>query len=115
MLGRLSRVSNVENAFSLLYRYQSTVQAAKHYDIVVAGGGMVGTTLACTLGKNNLLSEKSIILLESNPQKPWKLSEKYGNRVSALNQTSYELLNKIGAWRHIADARFAPVKRMQVI
>lgn len=115
MIRSLSRISNIsENAF-VSHRCLSTIQPAKHYDIIVAGGGMVGTTLACTLGKNPILSEKSIMLLESSPPKPWNLSQKYGNRVSALNKTSFDLLNKIGAWEHITQARFAPVKRMQVI
>lgn len=117
MIRNLNRISNLkisENAFLVSHRYQSTVQPGKHYDIIVAGGGMVGTTLACTLGKNPVLSEKSIMLLESSPQKPWNLSEKYGNRVSALNKTSFDLLNNIGVWEHIAQSRFAPVKRMQV-
>lgn len=115
MISYLRRIPKIENAFSVLHRYLSTTHNAKHYDIVVAGGGMVGTTLACTLGKNPILSEKNIMLLESSSEKPWKLSHKYGNRVSALNKTSFDLLNKIGAWEHIADARFAPVKQMQVI
>lgn len=31
----------------------STNGPEHHYDIIIAGGGLVGTTLACTLGNNH--------------------------------------------------------------
>ncbi|KAJ8960297.1 hypothetical protein NQ318_004023 [Aromia moschata] len=85
-----------------------------HYDIAIAGGGMVGTTLACTLGKNFKLSNKRILLLESGKKKPWTLPEKYNNRVVSINPGTHKLLNDINAWRHINNNRFATVKRLQV-
>ncbi|XP_019880267.2 ubiquinone biosynthesis monooxygenase COQ6, mitochondrial [Aethina tumida] len=85
-----------------------------HYDIVIAGGGMVGTTLACTLGQNAYLSNKNILLLEAADEKPIKVSSKYSNRVSSLNPGTINLLCEIGAWKHITETRCAPVKQLQV-
>ncbi|XP_055715050.1 ubiquinone biosynthesis monooxygenase COQ6, mitochondrial [Phlebotomus papatasi] len=85
-----------------------------HYDVVIIGGGMIGTTLASAIGKNDYLSELSVLLLEaSEKSKPFS-SSNYSNRVSALNQSSVDLLKSIGAWNHITSARFKTVKRMQV-
>ncbi|XP_064211534.1 ubiquinone biosynthesis monooxygenase COQ6, mitochondrial-like [Tribolium castaneum] len=104
-----------QHTILLARRFQSTHDiSCKHYDVIVAGGGMVGTTLACTLGKNPKLAQKKILLLEGSKQSSWKLPEAYSNRVSALNAATFELLNDIDAWKHIAGARFGPVKRMQV-
>ncbi|KAK4885132.1 hypothetical protein RN001_001403 [Aquatica leii] len=85
-----------------------------HYDIIIVGGGMVGTTLACTLGKNSKLSDHRILLLESGTPHNWIKTEKYSNRVSALNLNTYNLMNKIGAWKHIAEIRCSSVKNMQI-
>ncbi|XP_055381267.1 ubiquinone biosynthesis monooxygenase COQ6, mitochondrial [Condylostylus longicornis] len=87
----------------------------KHYDIIIAGGGLVGTTLACALGKSKFLSECKVLLLEGAPPfKPFDCNSQYGNRVSALNHATVKLMKNIGAWSTISDIRHKPVKQMQV-
>ncbi|KAJ9596115.1 hypothetical protein L9F63_012699, partial [Diploptera punctata] len=90
------------------------IRDTSYYDIVIAGGGMVGTTLACTLGKQPKLSSKKILLLEGSPKQDGELKPEYSNRVSSLNPGTRTLLEEIGVWKHIANARFQPVKKMQV-
>ncbi|KAJ8953058.1 hypothetical protein NQ314_007433 [Rhamnusium bicolor] len=75
----LQRTLNYRNG--IVQKQFSSSQNKNHYDIVIAGGGMVGTTLACTLGRNSKLSSKRILLLEANKEKAWSLPEKYSNRV----------------------------------
>ncbi|XP_057372852.1 ubiquinone biosynthesis monooxygenase COQ6, mitochondrial-like [Daphnia carinata] len=87
--------------------------AARHYDIIISGGGMVGFAMACSLGRNDRLKNQKILLLESSNYKELNLSE-YNLRVCALNLNSKLLLESLGAWQHIVNARYSPVKKMQI-
>jgi 2-polyprenyl-6-methoxyphenol hydroxylase-like FAD-dependent oxidoreductase len=60
------------------------------------------------------LSGKRILLLEGSPQQSMDLKPKYSNRVSSLNSGTKSLLQLIGAWKHIANARYKTVKKLQV-
>ncbi|OXU21307.1 hypothetical protein TSAR_001509 [Trichomalopsis sarcophagae] len=84
------------------------------YDIIIAGGGMVGTTLACALANNRRLESKRILLLEGGSKFKYEPKEQYSNRVVALNKQTRVLLSSIGAWKHIEAVRFTPVRKMQV-
>lgn len=107
-----------------------------NYDIIIAGGGMVGTTLASSLGsyfvkcisgfhllilitcfiaKNTKLSNKSVLLLEGAPKFKGFSGNEYSNRVSALSKGTKTLMESIGAWEIIESVRHKPVKQMQVI
>jgi 2-octaprenylphenol hydroxylase len=79
------------------------------YDVVIAGGGMVGSMLACVLGDSSLK-----VALVEREQPPAVLGAAYELRVSALTLASRTMLEVLGVWRGIAQRRFAPVAAMRV-
>lgn len=46
----------IKPSWSIPFVRTFSQESPTHYDIVIAGGGMVGTTLACTLGMYFTLS-----------------------------------------------------------
>ncbi|XP_041810092.1 ubiquinone biosynthesis monooxygenase COQ6, mitochondrial [Chelmon rostratus] len=85
------------------------------YDVIISGGGMVGSAMACSLGKDPNLSGKKILLLEAGNKKVMdKVPDTYSTRVSSISPGSATILSNIGAWEHIANMRCKPYKKMQV-
>ena len=98
----------------LIHSYYKSSSTNSHYDVIIAGGGLVGTAMACALGSSKVLSEKSILLLEGAPCKPITLKNAYSNRVSAINHSTVGLFENIGVWNDIKGQRVQEVKKMQV-
>ncbi|XP_077477829.1 ubiquinone biosynthesis monooxygenase COQ6, mitochondrial [Stigmatopora argus] len=85
------------------------------YDVIISGGGMVGSAMACALGMHPNLSDKKILLLEAGNKKVMdKAPDSYSTRVSSISPGSATLLSGIGAWEHVKKLRFKPYKKMQV-
>ena len=86
------------------------------YDVVIVGGGLVGTTLACALA-TELGEEYSIALIEAREPSPLLAMDEntpFEPRVSALTQASRQLLTNIGVWPEIIRQRFGLMKNMTV-
>ncbi|AXY34221.1 FAD-dependent 2-octaprenylphenol hydroxylase [Yersinia pseudotuberculosis] len=83
------------------------------FDIVIAGGGMVGLALACGLQGSGL----RIAIIEHQPA-PMPLTApltgELALRVSAINAASERLLQKIGVWETIQALRASPYHGMEV-
>lgn len=85
------------------------------YDVIISGGGMVGSAMACSLGMDPNLMGKKILLLEAGNKKVMdKVPDTYSTRVSSISPGSATLLTGIGAWENITMMRCKPYKRMQV-
>uniref|UniRef100_A0A674NS22 Ubiquinone biosynthesis monooxygenase COQ6, mitochondrial n=1 Tax=Takifugu rubripes TaxID=31033 RepID=A0A674NS22_TAKRU len=85
------------------------------YDIIISGGGMVGSAMACSLGMDLNLADKKILLLEAGKKQVMEgIPDTYSTRVSSISPGSATLLSSIGAWEHITEMRCKPYKRMQV-
>lgn len=78
------------------------------FDVVIAGGGMVGLALACGLQSTGL----RIAVLERQPPTPTDAN--YSLRVSAVNAASECLLRHLGVWEGIAAQRLSPYNAMTV-
>jgi 2-octaprenylphenol hydroxylase len=84
-------------------------QAAAAYDVVIVGGGMVGSLAACALGDSPL----KVAVIEPRPtQEPRGAG--YDLRVSALTLATKTMFESVGAWPGIVERRFAPVRAMRV-
>jgi 2-octaprenyl-3-methyl-6-methoxy-1,4-benzoquinol hydroxylase len=80
------------------------------YDILIVGGGMVGSTLACALGNSPL----SVALIEHDFAAPFEPEQPYDLRVSALSAASRNILQTLGVWEGISSRRLCPYRRMKV-
>jgi len=66
-------------------------------DVVIAGGGMVGMTLALAMARGGL----KVIVVDPVPQKA-ALDERFDGRVSALAYSSVRMFEALGVWPDLA-------------
>lgn len=80
----------------------------KTADIVIIGGGMVGLALAGLLAN----SDCQIKIIEKSA--PTLALKQVSQRVSAINHTSQQILQQIGAWQRIPQEHLSPYQEMFV-
>jgi len=87
------------------------VSPQKHvpdYDLIIAGGGMVGASLACALSEQNL----RIAIIEAVPYQAEK-QPSYDDRAIALSFGTSRIFNGMGLWSDIYPLTTA-IKRIHV-
>lgn len=80
------------------------------YDIVIVGGGMVGSTLACLLAPHHL----RIAVIEAFVPPAYSAGEAYDLRVSAISAASRQVFEQAGAWQGIQTRRVSAYEGMYV-
>jgi 2-octaprenylphenol hydroxylase len=80
-----------------------------NYDILIVGGGMVGSLLACALGGADF---KVAVLEHQPPAAPPEGG--FDVRVSAITLASVAIFQAVGAWAAM-QARAAPVREMRIV
>ncbi|RZF12265.1 FAD-dependent 2-octaprenylphenol hydroxylase [Serratia marcescens] len=80
------------------------------FDVIIAGGGMVGLALACGLQGSGL----RVAVLEQRQPEMAPPSEQPALRVSAINAASERLLQHIGVWDDILQLRASAYNAMEV-
>lgn len=79
-------------------------------DIAVVGGGMVGAAAALALSRAGF----STALLEARAPAPWSADDDVDLRVVGLAPSSIGLLDDLGVWPSIRDARASSYSHMHV-
>ncbi len=79
-----------------------------NYDVIIAGGGITGLTLACALRKSGL---RIGVIDQREPQ---AFTQDYALRVSAINRASLKVFNAAGAFEHMQQLRVSPFREMHV-
>lgn len=93
---------------------------AARYDVVVAGGGMVGALLAAALGTGTTAVSGArplkVCVLDEDLPEPFEpgADPAYDIRVSALSVASRNMLRAVGAWEGIVRRRACPYREMAV-
>ena len=95
----------------------SSSPAQRTYDVVIVGGGVAGSLLACSLANAPGAGHLSIAVVEGTA--PPTLEEcaavdRPDLRVFAITPTSQASLSAVGAWEYIAAVRAPPFKSMCV-
>jgi len=84
----------------------------QHYDVVIVGGGMVGSALACALSNDN--DALNIAIIEGRePELSWD-DKSFDLRVSAITRGSQQLFEQLGIWETMQADRASPYSEMFV-
>ena len=81
----------------------------KEYDYTIVGGGMVGAATAIGLSKLGY----QVAVIEHKAPASFDDSQPMDIRVSAISQSSVDLLEALGAWQYIKEMRVCPYKRLE--
>jgi 2-octaprenylphenol hydroxylase len=81
--------------------------------VLVAGAGVVGLASAALLATGRCADRLRVLVLDARPIPRWRADE-MDSRVYALSRASQELLEHLGVWQSVAEARAAPYRRMRV-
>jgi len=84
-------------------------KAGAAYDVLIIGGGMVGSALACALGDTSL----KVAVLDRAPAAT-PAGNGYDQRVSAMTLASQALFENVGAWEGMTRRRVSPVREMRI-
>lgn len=84
-------------------------ESAFSADVVIVGGGMVGSLTAAALACCGI----DVIVLEQKPPSAFDLKS-HDIRVSALSVATEKMFEAVGAWHFIKEMRACPFRRMQV-
>lgn len=85
-----------------------TESEVRHYDVVIAGGGITGLTLAAALRDTRL----RIAIIDQN--QPVAFTDEYSLRVSAINHAALRLFDEVGAFEGMVELRVSPFREMHV-
>lgn len=83
------------------------------YDVVIVGGGMVGSMLAALLARHSGLR---VAVLEQQEPEPFDAGSNpdYDIRVSALSIATKHMFENVCAWQGVLDRRACPYRQMLV-
>ena len=81
----------------------------EQYDVIVAGGGMVGAATAIGLAQQGL----EVAVIEGYAPQPFMSAQAMDLRVSAISPRSVVLLEQLGAWQAVMAMRLCPFKRLE--
>ena len=86
----------------------------ERFDLLIAGGGVVGLTAAALLARSDQAHRLAIRVVEAGQRPRFSIDDDVGLRVSALSAGSAEVLARAGAWPRIEAERTCPFREMRV-
>jgi len=90
------------------------------YDVVIVGGGMVGSMLACALSCSTeaLASSRPLKIAVLEAARPHSFAigsqPEYAIRVSAVSVATQRMFESVGAWQGVIERRACPFNTMAV-